>query len=99
MFRTAYSGGFGQGGDIPLPTLFPPYNAVLRHNSVHAGRETLADDHATHCMNEVDSGDRIVHHINYHGDTSRFGRYETGWGGRVPAMPCPRCPPAQRLPF
>src|SRR6266850_2122955 len=40
------------------PDIDPPSNPILRHNSVHA--ETLADEQATRCMEEADSGDCTV---------------------------------------
>ena len=74
-------------------------NTILRHNDVHAGRETVADDHAAHSMNEVDSGDGTVDDISNHGGTSRPARSEIGGGCRNSAMPCDRVPPGQRTPF
>jgi hypothetical protein len=64
--------------------LSPTSNPILRHNSVHASRETLADEQASHRVDEADPGNRMVDHISNHRDPSiALGRSRTercsGW--------------------
>src|ERR1700676_4558828 len=77
IFRKTYSGSFGQSGNIPLPTLIPTSRRILRHNSVHAGCETLADQQATQCVDEAHSSNCIVDHISNHGGPPRSARFST----------------------
>ena len=79
------------------PDIDPPSNPILRHNSVHA--ETLADEQATRCMEEADSGDRMVDDISNHGSTSRPARSVIGEECRYLVMSRHRVSSRQRRPF
>src|SRR3977135_1063288 len=71
---------------VSLATLFPPFSRILRDNGVQAGSENLANEQATHCMDESDSSDRIGDDVSNHGRTSRPARFQIGAECPYPAM-------------
>jgi hypothetical protein len=95
----AYSDIFGQGGKNPRPISIAPPNPILRHNSVHAGRQSLVDHRPARRVTEANSDDRKIYHISNHGSTSRPA--QSAIGGEYPyhAMSGHPGPPEPRRTF